>query len=141
MSNVTIDGLQELEAKLNRLDASIKQVIGGRAVDAGAELLEQKAHDRCAVKGEPSADGYYPATDVWHVDPSRAGAVRRSIKRVTEGLTSLVGTNHILARQLEFGGDDGESARPFMRSSFDENRDEITEIIADRLRDGIRGAI
>lgn len=141
MVGAKIEGMRELEAKFKKLDAGIKGRIGSSAVDKGAEFIQEKAHDRCAVKGEPSADGFWPATDVWYVDPTRAGAVRRSIKRITDGLTAAIGTNHMLAPQLEFGGTKGESARPFMRSALDENKNEIISMVGKELWQQIEGAL
>jgi len=141
MANVRVEGGEQLAANLNRIAHETRGRIGSEAVDAGGELIQQKAHDRCAIKGEGSIDGYYQPAEVWSVDPARAGAVKRSIKRITEGLTCRVGSNHMIAPKLEKGLPSGHEPRPFMRPALDENINEAQERIGTALWQGITGVV
>ena len=104
------------------------------ALRAVGEFVKQKAHDRCAVKGGTSADGYYSSP--WEPkDPSRAGEVRESIQMEARPSEAIVYSNHMISRLLEFGQGLGPptsvSAKPFMRPAVDENRQEIVNIFGD----------
>ena len=104
------------------------------ALRAVGEFVKQKAHDRCAVKGGTSADGVY-VSDHDPKDPSRAGEVRESIQMESRPSETIIYSNHLIAKMLEFGQGLGHpesvSAKPFMRPAVDENRQEIASIFGD----------
>jgi len=136
---VRIQGAEQLIANLNRVGSQMRGRIGSDAIDAGGEIIETAAYRRCAIKGQGSLDGYYHPVDTWYPATDRAGAVKRSITRSTQGLTCIVGSNHMIAPKLEFGLPHHEP-RPFMRMAIDENSDEAQRVIGEAIMSGVQGA-
>ncbi len=118
MRKIKVEGLAEATAAFDRLKRDVQEVVTGAAVERAGEYVRQDAHDKCPVKGGRSADGYYTSS----AEPTpRSGAVRKSIKYENKGDFAIVGTNHMIAPQLEFGTS-REAPHPFLgRSAADKN--------------------
>ncbi len=106
------------------------------ALNEIGDFVLEKAQGRASVKGEGSADGYYSSP--WAVrDPSRVGAVRKSIQKTMQPNKVVIGSNHMIAPKLEHGSS-RETPKPFMRPSIDENRNEIVAMFTEKLVDSIK---
>ena len=102
------------------------------ALEAMGQFVNQKAHDRCPVKGGTSADGVYVSDS----QPTKnSGAVRRTIKHSIDRQNKrvVVGTNHMLAPGLE-KGTSREQAHPFLTPAAEENITQIARIGEEKMR-------
>jgi len=138
---VKLHGAEDLERALKRVTDAVKYQALDKTLEAAGEYVRQDAHDKCAVKGGVSADGFYRSES----EPSgRPGAVRESIKyRLSQFKPEVyVLTNHIIAPDLEFGTS-REQAKPFMRRSADDPQTQlgVVEIFNRVMRQEIEGAI
>jgi len=137
--HMKIEGAKELDRKLKRLDKSMAGEIRKEALDAVGEFVRQDAYNKCPVKGGTSADGHYRSEGT---PGPRSGAVRESIKYEVKRDHVVVGTNHIIAPDLEFGSS-RESPHPFMRRSIDDpaTKKGAGDKYAEIAKRGIEGAV
>lgn len=124
--------------EFNHIPAMINAApqVSQEALESVGDFIRDWAYNRCAVKGGTSGDGYYVSK--WEPkDPGRAGEVRESIKMVSQPGLVKIGSNHLIAAQLEFGRatlpPTSVTAKPFMRPAIDENRDEIKNRFGDQF--------
>jgi hypothetical protein len=115
--------------------------VSQEALEDVGEFVRQWAYNRCAVKGGTSGDGYYVSQ--WEPkNPGRAGEVRESIRKVSQPGLVKIGSNHMIAFNLEFGTATGPptsvTAKPFMRPAVDENREEIKSRFGEQFGTKIR---
>lgn len=119
MTNVTLDGFEELRAKLASFN--LKEEVTNDALEKAGEHLRQA---------------------VTNSVPVRTGALKKSITKgkVVEGKI-LVGPSQLSpgyrAHFVEFGTSK-MPARPFMRPAFEQEKSTIEKIMADEIRKGLK---
>ena len=111
-----VEGLDQALRAVEKLNKDVRDAVRSKALERAGEHVRQDAHDKCPAKGLGSVDGFYPAIG----EPTaRSGAVRESIKYQLKADHALVGTNHMLGPDLEFGTS-REKPHPFLRRSADD---------------------
>ncbi len=136
MRKVKVEGLEEATKAFDRLQKEVQEAVKGAAVERAGEYVRQDAHDKCPVKGGRSADGFYSSDGEM---TARSGAVRKSIKYENKGDFAVVGTNHIIAPDVEFGTS-REKPHPFLRRSVEDGstRTAIAEIYREEVGRAVR---
>lgn len=132
-----IEGMDELLNNIKKLDKEMDKQIN-KALENVGEFVRQDAFNKTPVKGGISADGRY-VSESETADPSRAGAVRKSLKYMVSKYNSevFVYTNNIIAKPLELGTS-REQAKPFLRPAIDENHEKIKQIFAETLKEALK---
>ena len=136
MMSETVEGLQELFAKLDALPLHVGKILIARALREGAEPIRAQAANMAPDDPETSESRIRDNMKTIVVAQTatealaRIGPVSRdSDLRVSEAaLAAEYGTVH-------------ESARPFLRPAFDERVKEASQIIAEVLGDEIDKAM
>jgi HK97 gp10 family phage protein len=135
--NVTVVGLQELGAKIDKLVDGITTRGGLRkASNAGAEVFRRELRAKAPVR----ADKYLKGPK-----QRKPGYLKKHIGRWTrtnqDGLSVFVGPTKsaFYARFLEFGTGN-EPARPFIRPVFDSKADAAAKAFEEELAKQIDGA-
>jgi HK97 gp10 family phage protein len=133
--NIKVEGLEQAVSKLNRLNSSLRNEAMREGLQDASDYVRKDAHDKCPVKGGASADGYYKSES----EPSsQSGAVRRSIKNTVHQSHAEIFTNHIIAKDLEYGTS-RETAHPFMRRSADDSQ--TRKAVGDKFMAAVNKAI
>ena len=139
-ARIRLVGAEQVLANFQRIDNRIKRQTIGDALSESGEYVRKDVHDKTPVKGGSSADGFY-VSKAWSHDPSKAGAVRKSVKWAlsTLGNAVVIYTKHIIAPKLEYGTS-RESPHPFFRRSYDDKdtRNGIKDIFTKHIRGAIR---
>lgn len=123
---VKIEGDKELEAALNRLDASVRGEHLAEAARKGAEIVREEASRRAPRRTGNLARNIVARATLMTGD--RAEISVGPNKDAWYGALVEVGTKH--AR-----------ARPYLRPAIDESKEEVERAVRDELRRRIMGAI
>jgi len=139
MADFEVQGLKELNERLQQLPVKLERNILRGAIRAGAQTIVQAAKQLCPV-GDPSGEnvrlygGYRGALrDSIHARgvQSKNGMI---IGGVSVGGTSKKGTDTFYARFIEFGTSK-MTARPFLRPAIDSKTPAAIDATAAYIRE------
>lgn len=112
MPNIELD-TRELELNLQNLSEEVEKNLE-KSLGYGARLIEKSAKLKCPVD---------------------TGRLRLSISVDQKKLTAIIGTNVEYAPHIEYGTK-YQRAQPFLRPAYDENIDELLELVAEAVIGG-----
>jgi phage gpG-like protein len=137
--SITINGLEPLLKRLDGLSEMTRGDVLGKALLAGAYVLETRIKADLASPGrsgriymhgnvahQASAPGEPPAVDT--------GELLNSVQSRQEGDTAIMSVGADYGAALEYKPSE-MGGRPFVRPALDEHRDEIIEAVRANLAD------
>lgn len=141
MANITIkiDGLQQLMAKSEAVNRSVRSVLGP-AVKAGADIIQDDAQRRAREKSGDLKKGIVSRI-TWDKNASKAFAGCGMDPAMNDVFVKYTkdGKRYYYPASIEFGTRHAP-AYPFMRPALDDNRARIKAVVADHIRRAVEGA-
>ncbi len=145
---VQVNGSESLRAKLNRLEAGMRERMVERALTAGALLVQNAAKQNAPYKSGTLRRSIHIGG---HEDLNPDGVGGQLPDPEVEGgsVSVYVGTDVEYARRIEFGFEGADAlgrtyhqpAQPYLRPAIDENGAAVQREVGAALRDLLRAAL
>lgn len=138
MSDVTVVGLQELGAKLDKMFKDTAKKAIRKAIAPAAEVYRREIRAKAPVRQEVGATGFRKTgKGKKNRQPGYLKAhIGRTIKANSDGsLSAFVGpTKSAFYGRFQEYGTSHQPARPFMRPVFDSKTEEAEKVFAETLK-------